>query len=156
MKKLLINLTLLLVISLTLPLITNAQERMVRVSGDNQTGFVSTHLAEPLVAKLVDRSGNPIPGRTIYFIISKFSAATDGYASPASDTTDANGEVRTYFTLGSVIGGYSVIAAVDAAGLSTRTTFNATATDPAIRIAIASGNNQTGTVGQALANPFVV
>ncbi len=58
---------------------------LVLVSGDGQTGPVGSALAGPLVARVVDANGNPVPGVSVGFA----ATAGGGGVAPATATTDA-------------------------------------------------------------------
>ena len=161
--KRLMNLTLLLVILLTLPFIANAQveERLTIVSGNNQKGAAGTALANPFTVKYETKpSGGDwgvVSGKTIYFQnLRDQSISGSASLSASSATTDANGEASVTLTLGGRHGPYAVAASTQKeSGASTKTVkFSATAF--IIRLKIVSGSWQTDTVGKTLANPFVV
>lgn len=90
---------------------------IARVSGNNQTGLISTKLAQPFVVKVKDAQGQPVKGHTVKFsITSTPSGATGQKLSASSATTSSTGEASTYLTLGNKAGTYSVEAS--ASGLS--------------------------------------
>jgi adhesin/invasin len=86
------------------------------VDGDNQTGRAASPLAKQVVARVVTTIGTAVPNATVTF--TPASGASQSFA-PASGTTDANGEVRTTWTLGSALGTYT--ATVASSGLPSRT-----------------------------------
>lgn len=96
-------------------------ERLVVVSGDGQSGRPTTNLGNPLVVQATDRLGNGVAGVAVEFR----PAAGGGTVSPATATTDANGEASTTATFGSSVGPHTFIA--DSSGLLP-VTFKATAT----------------------------
>ena len=63
------------------------------VSGNQQTGAPGASLAAPLVARLTDSGGNPIPGAPVSY------AASPGAAAAASAVTDANGQISASLRL---------------------------------------------------------
>ena len=162
--KLLINLTLLLMILLALPFIASAQfgdpefESILIDSGDNQTGAANTQLARALVVKVIKTErgqSSPVAGRTVNFTITTTpSGSTGASLSTSSATTDANGRASTRLTLGNKVGKY-VVTAVNPQS-NTEQKFTATVPSVATKLEIVSGDDQTATVNQALANPFVV
>ena len=118
------------------------------VGGNGQTGVVGSTLPQALVVRLTDAFGNPIGNSTVNFTI-----ASGGGSVTPSASTDANGEARATWSLGGVVGSQSVTASVGSASVG----FVATATvGAAATIAKVSGDAQTGTIGQALAQPLVV
>jgi hypothetical protein len=119
------------------------------MSGDNQTGTVNVALATPVVARVVDAAGAPYAGATVVF-----SPLNGGAATPATVTTNANGEASTSWRLGTAAGTQSMTASV--ANVPT-VTFHATATaGTATQLSIVSGNDQTNTVGQKVVSPVVM
>ena len=126
---------------------------IVRVSGNNQTGTVSTDLSDPFVVEVRDQNGDGLSGVTVAFSVT----AGGGTLSSASVTTGSNGRAQSTLTLGSTVGTNTVTA--DVSGISTTITFSATATAivlVATTLVKVSGDNQTGGVSTALPNPFVV
>ena len=89
-----------------------------KVSGDLQVGLVSTALPLPLVARVVDASGNPIPFAVITL------SASSGSISPEPVGTDSQGLVSTVLTLPATAGTTTVT--VSTAG-ATSATFTAEA-----------------------------
>jgi VCBS repeat-containing protein len=123
---------------------------VVLVAGDDQTGPGGFALADSLVVRLEDDNGNGIGNRSISWIVSSGS----GSVSPTTVTTDPNGLAATSWTLPAVVGNYTVSAVFS--GLPA-VQFTSTATaDAPTTIVLASGNNQSATVGTALPNPLVV
>jgi hypothetical protein len=119
------------------------------MSGDNQTGTVNVALATPVVARVVDATGAPYAGATVVF-----SPLNGGLATPATVTTNANGEASTAWRLGTTAGTQSMTASV--ANVPT-VSFHATGTaGAAAQFSIVSGNNQTNTVGLKLVSPVVM
>ena len=160
MKKLLIKLTLLLVLSLTyFPFIANAQTKFVEiVSGNHQTDIVSQVLTNPFIIKAKDINRNALSGQTVTFTIKTQPANNTGASlSTTTATTDANGLASTTLTLGDTPGTYTITATVDQ--LLT-VTFFATALSQPVATSIGytqfTGINWSGTVGQVLDDPFVV
>ncbi len=100
------------------------------LSGDNQSKQVVSALDDPLVVKIVDSTGIPIPREKVDFTISSYPEGAVGQALlSGSVVTDDNGQAQTSFTLGDKAGVYKVtvncgsLTAVDF-------NFNATARAP--------------------------
>lgn len=120
-------------------------------SGNNQSATISSVLPEPFVARVTDENDNAVAGVWVDFAI----ASGGGALAPMAAKTDAMGEARSLLTVGAAAGANSVTASV--IGVATPVTFAATGTaGTATQLTLASGNNQSGTVGTALTNPFVV
>ena len=139
---------------------------LATVSGDGQEGPASTQLAEPFVASVVDQDGLPLAGVDVTFAVSAgggmLSATTDtnpctvvSSTSSTTATTDANGQATIRLTLGSEPGTNTVEATVE--GLEP-VTFTATAAEQAMPHSLTKvcGDDQEGTAGVLLAEPFVV
>ncbi|MBI2795350.1 MAG: Ig-like domain-containing protein [Gemmatimonadetes bacterium] len=69
-------------------------------SGNAQVGPVSTTLGVNLVARVTDADGNPVSGVTISWNV----VLGGGAAGAISGVTDANGRVRTTWTVGGIVG----------------------------------------------------
>ena len=70
------------------------------VSGDGQTGRVNTQLLSPLVVRVSDLEGDPVPGVSIAWTIE----SGDGAVSESLNRTRPNGEASVFWTLPSVPG----------------------------------------------------
>jgi hypothetical protein len=127
--------------------------QLVAVSGDAQSGTVATPLGQPLVVKVTDTGGNPVPGVAI-----NWAAASGGGSFPSTTTsTDMSGLASATPTLGTHAGanGFTATTAVLASGGTA--SFAATATAGAATTLVkTSGDGQVATAGTALAAPFVV
>lgn len=66
------------------------------VSGDQQSGIVGAQLAAPVLVKVTDANGKAVPNVVVNFRV----AGGGGSIAPALDTTDANGQAETRWTLG--------------------------------------------------------
>jgi hypothetical protein len=78
---------------------------MTPVSGYDQWGYPGARLATPLVVKVVDACGAPVPGVTVTF------TAGNAAVTPAA-TTDGNGMASTQVTLGGIVGPAVITATV--------------------------------------------
>jgi len=67
---------------------------LLRVSGDGQSARPGEPLERPLVARLVDASGRPVRRVDVKWSVSA------GQVTPQISATDANGEARAVWTLG--------------------------------------------------------
>lgn len=123
-----------------------------KVEGDGQTATVGDALPASLVAQINDRLDNPIAGVDLEF------AVTSGGGSLGTTTgpSGADGRLATTWTLGTESGTQEVSISV-AADAGVTETFSATAEPgPAVAIEKVSGDNQSGLINAALANPLVV
>ena len=80
---------------------------LTKAGGDIQTGAVGETLALPLVVRVVDGEQHPVIGLSVSFELSDPAA---GGVSPASATTDSDGQAVANWTLGTVPGRYTVVA----------------------------------------------
>lgn len=134
-----------------------AQATIALTSGNHQSGAINSTFFYPFVVTVRDSGGNPVGGVSVAFAIANVpSGATGQRLSVENTTTDANGEASTVLTLGNKVGSYTVLTR--SKGLAgDPVTFIATATaGAAARIAIGSGNNQTGVIKTILSEPFAV
>jgi alpha-tubulin suppressor-like RCC1 family protein len=92
-----------------------APAALVVVSGDDQLGAVAAALPQPLVVRVNDTDGQPLPGVSVTWAADPGSGAV----SPATAVTDAGGIARTTWTVGTKAGTAGVTATV--AGLSPAT-----------------------------------
>jgi hypothetical protein len=85
---------------------------------DNQSAQINTTLANPLLVRVKDTSGNAVAGVAVAFAVTGAPAgATGASVNPASCTSDVNGQCQAALTLGSVAGVYAVTAtAADTSG----------------------------------------
>ena len=131
--------------------LTPAQRTFVKISGDDQTGFFLTELAEPLVVEVRDMDGNPLPDIQLTFTVTAGDGLLGGEHTSVDVNTDANGRASQTFTLATdaepntieVAMGYKVV------------TFNFQGTSQYKLVKI-SGDQQHQTFGSTLESPFVV
>jgi autotransporter-associated beta strand protein len=80
-------------------------------SGNNWTGIVGTSLPNPLVVTITDANGNLVAGTNVTFAIATTPVGATGQTLTITNiTTDTNGQAATAFTLGNVVGCYTVTA----------------------------------------------
>lgn len=75
------------------------------VSGDKQSGKVGEALPAPLVARIVDAGGNPLPGVTVSWVVSNPNALQ---LVNTVSTSGADGRVSTGVVLGVIPGQYTI------------------------------------------------
>ena len=78
-----------------------------RVSGDGQSAKPGTSLDRPLVARLVDADGRPVRRAEVHWSV------TAGAVTPEVSTTDANGDAKTVWQLGTAGGVQRATATAD-------------------------------------------
>jgi hypothetical protein len=115
------------------------------VSGDGQAGTVAQRLAAPLVVRVLDRHGHPVPGVPVAWRV----MAGGGSVSPETGATGADGVARTLWTLGTRMDGGQVAEA--AAGPTLQAEFAATAqAGSGVALVKLSGDGQAAEVGSPL------
>jgi hypothetical protein len=135
--------------------------RMSVVSGNNQSAGINTILQQPVVVQLTDGLGRPKANAPVYFQVTgnngRVAPVTGGAGVLATEVrTDAQGQARAYWTLGSRSGAGINRLEASATGVTAPAVFTATGqSSAATRIVVDSGLNQTGAVGQPLPLPFV-
>ncbi len=129
---------------------TAAPNTLAVDSGNGQTGEVGAALAHQIVARVTRTSdGGGVAGVTVSFAV----ATGGGSVSAATGVTDANGRARVTWTLGSLVGAQTLTLS---APNTTGQTVTATATPEAHVLLLASGGDQAGAAGVALAQPIVI
>jgi len=109
-------------ITFTATALAGDAERLVRVSGNDQSARVGTELPEPLVVRLTDAAGNGVPGRAVSWVV----ATGGGEVAPVTSTTDSQGEATARWTLGPEPGANTLNAVVSGVGV---VAFSATGTN---------------------------
>jgi hypothetical protein len=89
------------------PTVARRPASLVRISGDGQSAPPGEPLEQPLVARLVDADGRPVRRVDVRW------SASAGDVSPAISATDANGEARAVWKLGTEPGPQRAIAIAD-------------------------------------------
>jgi hypothetical protein len=136
------------------------QQRIEIVSGDRQSGPISTMLPEPLVVRLIDAAGAPVANRAVTFqVVKSEGTLTSGDEQLQQRTvmTDEQGVASSIFTLGSRSGVGNNQISASATGFAGTIIFSESATvGPPAQINIVSGNDQRGAVSQPLPLPLVI
>ena len=125
------------------------------VSGNPQNGTVGTALASPLVVRVLDAAGRPVPGQQVTFSV----LSGGGSVSPAAPTTGADGQTSTSWTLGAGAGAQQVQAKATggAAPDDLVVLFNAVAgASAAANLVEVSGGGQSATAGSTLPDSLIV
>jgi len=108
------------------------------VSGEDQNGVVGTALAEPIVVRLLDRTGKPVAGASVSWTVKDGG----GEISDNSGPTNSAGETSIAWVLGKAAGRNRLQAAI---GEEDSHTFTAMArSDVPASLAVAFGAGQRG------------
>lgn len=116
--------------------------------GDAQQAVVGSALPAELIVEVLDAGGSAVPGETV-----AFEVAGDGAVSPASATTDADGQARASWTLGTAAGMQTVTARSGAASVDASAQASP---DAPSEVLAEGGNGQVGLAGAPLPNPLEV
>jgi hypothetical protein len=136
-------------ISATVPVtVTQVSIAPQKLTGDLQSGRVGDELSQPLQVRVQDRMGSVIAGQTVAFSVN----SGGGTVTPASAVSDANGVASARWTIGTNTAVPNVVSVSVAGGAAATFTANANA-GPPVTLTINSGNNQSATVGTAVATP---
>ena len=122
-------------------------------AGADQVGVVGQQLAAPIVVQVADQNGAPMAAVGVSFSVTQGG----GTVSPATGSTNENGQVSANWTLGTTAGESQQVRATvsDVSGLSA--VFNATAAaDEAFVISMVSGDDQLAFTGTKLEVPIAV
>jgi Bacterial Ig-like domain (group 1) len=128
--------------------------RIEIVSGDGQEGTVGRRLPDPLVVRVLDDGGLPVPGVVVHFAVT----AGGGSLQADADTTDAGGLARDRWTLGTGADAAQRVEARVVSGAAALTkAFAARAVAAgAGRMAAVGASERTGTAGDPLPEPLAV
>ncbi len=129
-------------------------------SGNGQSGSIKTALPQPMVAQLLDATGQPVIDAPVVFKVKSqdgtLSVSSGSRLSSVVVTTDSQGLATATYTLGTHSGAGNNLIEASATGVQSTALFSASATSTgAVLIVPDSGNNQTGAIGNALPLPFV-
>ena len=121
------------------------------LSGDGQRAPAGRRVANPVAVQVVSRSGRPIDGVPVRFVLPEGAGETD----PQSAASDAQGIVRATWTLGGMPGRQSL--AVSAEGVASHTVVTAEAEPVGANTRLAQvTENLEGPAGGVLPVPIVV
>jgi hypothetical protein len=137
-----------------------AQQRIVMVAGNGQSGVAGTTLAQPLVVQVINSVGQPLVNVPITFSVNKSDGQLSAFPQQGRQLTlqtDANGQASSNFQLGSRLGSGNNQVLVTSPGFVGEVMFCSTSTvGAATQIHDISGAQQSGVAGTALPEPFVV
>ncbi|HEX2250715.1 MAG TPA: Ig-like domain-containing protein [Gemmatimonadales bacterium] len=121
--------------------------------GDGQDGVAGAELPSPIVVKVLNRRGEPVPAQLVAFSLE--GEAGGGSITPESRTNE-EGLAQAVWVLGGTVGTQSAVASVFGADDLT-VIFEAVAgAAPARRIVAVDGNNQFAPIGTDLDDPLIV
>ena len=137
-----------------------SQQRIVMISGSDQSGAIGTTLPQPLLVELMNALGQPMPNAPVIFTVAKSDGQLQAFPQTGrqlSLQTDVNGQASANFQLGSRVGTGNNQVTVTSPGFVGQVVFTASAVagDPT-QIHDISGGSQKGNTGQPLPEPFIV
>ena len=135
-----------------------AQQHVVILSGNLQTGTINSVLPQPLVVQLVSATGSPIPSRAVTFTVTASDGVVESLPQQGqtlSLMTDTTGKASVLFQLGSRAGlGINQVAVTSPGFLGSAVFTETTTVSAPAFIHEFLGNNQRGILGQPLAEAF--
>lgn len=146
-------------VSRTVIYMKDAGQKILELSGNNQTGEVQTELSEPFAVRLVDRNNIPLTDRPLNFQVTE----GDGTLKSGSREgrrlaviTNEYGSASVDFLLGSRSGTGKHQVTVSSTGFPGEVVFSASAyaNDPAFIVA-SRGSQQFGMMGSLLPEPLI-
>ena len=142
--------------SLTLTIATrSAPPQLSILRGNFQSGLQGSSLPIPLEVFVTGATGAPVSGSAVTFIAEgDVSGGVDpSTAGTTTVNTNASGIVTVTTTLPALAGAYTITVTVPGAA---PVTYTVAATTTAIGVITMVGDQQSGTVGQALASPLQI
>jgi hypothetical protein len=124
---------------------------LAAISGDGQEAPVGSALPDPLVVRVTDGFGNPIPGVAV-----SWTVAGGGSVSAAATTTGDDGLTSVRRTLGPGAGTQHTLAAAPGLAGSPVDFVHTAMAGSATVLEPVSGDGQSAQAGTALADPLVV
>ncbi len=144
------------VATVTVRQMTPAGPRIAAISGDTQSATVGTPVPLPLVAALLDTSGQPVVGKQVLFQAIGTDGTFDNGRRTYAVPSDVAGHATVHFTVGSRAGAGNQVVKASAPGFAGPAQFVASAQPggPALLV-VDAGDQQQGVAGQALPLPLV-
>lgn len=135
---------------------TQTPDRLLLISGDGQNAVVNQPVPEPLVVKVVDTAGQPVPNFDVEFVVTSGDASFGGQPS-FTTSTNAQGMAQGVPEMGTTAG-QTIRIEARAAGVSNSPIHFSivTVAGEPLQLTIVSGNNQTGTAEQILPEALAV
>ncbi len=135
---------------------TPAGARTVVAAGNGQSAPINTLLPQPLVAVLLDATGQPAVGSPVLFQALGTDGTFDNGRRTYAVTSDVAGRATAHFTVGSHAGAGDQLVQASSPGFGGPAQFVSSAQPggPAL-IVVDSGDQQQGVAGQALPLPLV-
>ncbi len=121
------------------------------LSGDGQRAPAGRRVAQPVSVQVVSRSGRPVPGIPVRFVLQE----NEGEAEPQADSSDAQGVARASWILGGSPGRQTLSVLADGVATATVVTAEAEPVAANTRLTVVS-EELRGPVSSTLADPVTV
>jgi hypothetical protein len=133
-----------------------ATPRIAVAAGNGQSAPIQTALPQPLVAALLDATGQPVVGTQVLFQAIGTDGTFDNGLRTYAVTSDTSGHATAHYTVGSHAGAGNQRVQASSSGFAGPAQFvlSAQPGSPAL-IVVDSGDQQQGVAGQALPLPLV-
>ena len=146
--------------TITISYVIQTGKTIALISGQAQSAVIQTQLSNPLVVELTE-NGTPVVGKTVVFRVTEgdglLQPGTNAEGNGAVVTTDANGQAQVNYQLGSRAGTGNHQVTAKAVGYIGNVQFHQSATfGDGIQLGIIAGNNQRGSIRQALPQPLTL
>jgi PKD repeat protein len=133
---------------------TGAQQRLLLVAGNAQSGLVGTTLPQPLVVQAINSLGQAIPNVPVSFTVAKSDGQLNAFPQQGRQITvqtDGNGQASVSMQLGSRVGNGNNQVLASSPGFIGEVMFCETSKvgTPA-QVHVVSGESQTGSPGEPL------
>jgi hypothetical protein len=131
--------------------------KLVKISGDGQTGKVGSDLPQPLLVAVRDLYGNIAPETSVIFEVTGGGGWLNGSSKRIEVKADSSGKAFVTFRLGLITGTDNNVVKAWIGGMpETSVTFTASAIPGDVEeISLVSGDNQSGLPGRVLSKPLV-
>lgn len=135
------------------------KQKILMVSGNDQTGAIGTTLPQPLVVELISAIGQPMPNIPVTFTVNKSDGILSAYPQQGQQITvqtDVNGQASANLQLGTRVGTGNNSVLVTAPGFVGEIMFceSSTVGSPT-QIHDISGGSQIGVINQPLPESLV-
>lgn len=125
------------------------------VSGNRQSAVIGSELPVPLKVRVRDANGLPATNVPVLFKVSGNNGSLDGGRRQIAVATDASGEAKARFTLGTHVGVGSQRIEIVVVSYGSAEFLEDALPDEASVIVVDSGDQQVGVAGQELPRPLV-
>jgi len=131
-------------------------ERMQKIAGEGQSGYLNEVLDVPIKVKVTDQFGNIVSGYTVTFnVVTGGGGFGTSGSSPTTAVTGTDGTASAGWRLGPLLG-VQTLQVYGAFNTANPALFSASASEPLRRLSYESGDRQSTRVGTATESALVV